>query len=88
MTLTTCKACGREVSVEAVSCPGCGQPLKKEKKALVSRPLGFLMQLAAAGVLFWALVAFVAEHDVAGGVIKLVLGGVLLYVGGRTKARV
>ena len=54
---------------------------------LVSRPLGFLMHLAAAGVLFWALIAFVAGHDIAGGVIKLVLGGVLLYVGGRTKAQ-
>ena len=44
------------------------------------------MQLAAAGVLFWALVAFVAEHDVAGGVIKLILGVFFcMWAGGRRR---
>ena len=88
MSLTTCKACGREVSTEAVSCPGCGQPFKKEKKALVSRPLGFLLQLAAAGLILWGLFGFVNAGDVYGAVVKLVVGAGLLFVGGRTKARV
>lgn len=32
MALTRCPACGRDVSTQATSCPGCGQPQWKEKK--------------------------------------------------------
>lgn len=30
----TCRACGREISVNAVSCPHCGEPYKRQSNSL------------------------------------------------------
>ena len=36
MKLIHCPACARQVSSEAVSCPGCGQPLQAEQSRQAS----------------------------------------------------
>ncbi len=39
--LIKCKACGKDVSENAFSCPNCGEPLKKKGKCR-SKKLGFI----------------------------------------------
>lgn len=36
--LTSCRACGREISVNAESCPSCGEPLKPVRKTPAAAP--------------------------------------------------
>jgi len=86
MSLKDCPECGQSVSGAAVTCPGCGHPLKKPKQALVSRPLGLILQLIGACMIFWGITLFMGP--VTGGKIAGLFGGFfLVYVGGRTKAR-
>lgn len=89
MALKNCPECEKEVSSEAAACPHCGHPLKKQKKALVSRPAGLVLQLVAVVLFIVAFSKFVGDQaDPAGAVVAGIGGLVLLYVGGRTKARV
>lgn len=40
MTLTTCAACGKQVSTQAVACPGCGHPGTSALTASSQTPAG------------------------------------------------
>ena len=62
--------------------------MKKQKKPLVSRPLGVILQLAALVISFTAITNFLApEPEYFLGVMKVFFGLALLFLGGRTKAR-
>jgi ribosomal protein L37E len=58
-TLTKCRACGREVSVNAVSCPHCGEPLReaqeKPKQTATGCLAAILIGLIIGGILYWIL---------------------------------
>ena len=83
MALKPCPECGNEVSKEAASCPKCGHPLKKEKKPMVSRPAGLVLQLIALGLFIAAALRFFDESSDPGGAIVLGLVAlVFLYLGG------
>lgn len=89
MALTNCSECGRSVSSEATACPHCGHPLKKEKgksAPFVSRPAGCVLQLVAGGLLLWAATDLAEPGNLSGMIVKGLIGLILLYVGGRTKA--
>jgi len=88
MALKDCPECGKSVSVQATACPSCGHPLKKAKKPLVSRPLGFVLQLIAAVLILWGLAYFLdPQGSVTSAILKFAGGAILLYIGGRSKAR-
>lgn len=40
MPLIKCPMCGKEISPNAVSCPNCGEPMKKEEYCLILKSLG------------------------------------------------
>jgi hypothetical protein len=86
VALKNCLQCDHEVSGAAAICPSCSHPLKKQKKPLVSRPLRIFLQLTAAGVLFAEVMRY-ADGNISGAISMGIIGLFLLYVGGRTKAR-
>ena len=89
MALKKCPECGKDVSTAALSCPGCGFLLKKEKKPFVSRPAGCVLQLVSLVLFIAAGFKFMDKPpDLVGGVILGIIGFILLYIGGRTKARI
>ena len=88
MALQNCPECGHQVFDAAVTCPNCGHPLKKEKRPLVSKPLGVVLQLAAAGLILFGIGSFLGESgDPTTPMLAIVIGFTLLLIGGRTKAR-
>lgn len=59
MSLIRCRVCGHSLSVNARTCPLCGEPDPSGREASnkrLGRMLGVIVVLAAVGVLyFWAL---------------------------------
>jgi uncharacterized paraquat-inducible protein A len=87
MALTECKECGANVSKKAASCPNCGNPITPPKKTMVSKPLGCILQLAALFLIMFGIAILRDPTGGASGIVMLMMGAVLLFVGGRTKAR-
>jgi hypothetical protein len=58
-TLVKCRACGRDVSVNAAACPNCGDPQRPQPPAVKTRRTASIEIMERLNAwLFWALVAF------------------------------
>ena len=62
-TLTPCRACGREISVNAASCPHCGEPVKPPEKPK--------QEQTATGLLAAIIIALI----VGGALYMMITGG-------------
>ena len=88
-----CPFCGEEILLEAVKCKHCGEFLNaspqpsepKQKKAMVTRPAGCVLQLVAA-VLIIGGVLGLAGGETATGLVMILIGIPILYFGRQTKA--
>jgi hypothetical protein len=65
-TLTKCRACGKEVSTRATSCPNCGEPTKAaETRAQRLALIGLMSAVGALVIILLFTIAFsVARQDV------------------------
>lgn len=88
LSLTTCTACGKQVSSQATACPHCGQPLRAAVEPI--QESGYTVQLttkkwkkvklAAAALLLLGIGMLFTEYAVFGGIL-LFAGIVVLIVG-------
>lgn len=54
MSLIYCKACGKQISANAPSCPSCGEPQKQKRKSSPTLLIFLLLAIAAFAVYwFW-----------------------------------
>jgi len=91
-----CPDCGNQLAMTDQFCNNCGQPRKGdsknfvkptkfERKAFVSKPLGFLLQLGSCILAFVALATF--KQDPGTAITMLLVAVALVYIGSRTKNR-
>lgn len=67
MALVACQECGREISTQAASCPGCGAPRARVKPPLPAKPAGpgcgTLILVLLGGFAVLVAQSLVAERD-------------------------
>lgn len=82
MATVNCPDCGKEVSPSAKTCPHCGKP-NKAVGATPTKPAGCFLQGIGAMVLFYGISLLSRSRSVGTGIFLILVGGGLLYWGGR-----
>jgi hypothetical protein len=86
MALINRPSCDKNISSEAVSCPECGHPLRKQKRPLFSKPAGCFVQLIGAGLIIWGLAELTKSPlSIIGAIFPFAAGGAVLLLGRKTR---
>lgn len=82
--LSTCSACGGQVSTAAAACPHCGHPLQRQATTSITGPAGCGLQVLGAFLVLAGIGAMGSPDVVPGLGVGLLAGGVVMfYLGGR-----
>lgn len=83
MALTKCRECEKEVSDQALSCPGCGCPMVVASPVDEGRSSGGVFEFVGFALILGGLVSCMASDDVGSGSSLALVMGFCVFLAGR-----